>query len=37
MQMTVSIIIVNFNTRQLTTNCIRSIYEKTTGITFEII
>jgi len=35
--MEVSIIIVNYNTRVLTTNCIRSVYEKTKSVSFEII
>lgn len=35
--MDVSIIIVNYNTLQLTQNCIESIVEKTTGIEYEII
>lgn len=33
----VSIIIINYNTLDLTIDCIRSIYNKTFGITFEII
>lgn len=33
----VSIIIVNFNTKQLTLNCINSIFEYTTGVDFEVI
>ncbi|MFZ6012193.1 MAG: glycosyltransferase family 2 protein [Bacteroidota bacterium] len=33
----ISIIIINYNTFQLTCNCIRSIKEKTIGCTFEII
>lgn len=33
----VSIIIVNYNTCRLTENCIRSIYEKTKEISFEVI
>ena len=33
----VSIIIVNYNTKQLTINCINSIFKKTSDITFEII
>lgn len=35
--MDVSIIIVNYNTKQLTCQCIDSIYEKTNGVSFEII
>lgn len=35
--MDVSIIIVNFNTRELTHNCLASIFEKTEGIEFEVI
>jgi GT2 family glycosyltransferase len=35
--MDVSIIIVNYNTKELITNCIQSIYDKTTGIDYEII
>jgi len=35
--MDVSIIIVNFNTKQLLSNCINSVYEHTKDITFEII
>lgn len=35
--MDVSIIIVNFNTKQLTQNCINSVFEKTSNIFFEII
>ena len=33
----VSIIIINFNTFRLTTQCIESVYEKTQGISFEIV
>jgi GT2 family glycosyltransferase len=33
----VSIIIVNYNTYDLTCACIRSVYDKTTGIGFEVI
>jgi GT2 family glycosyltransferase len=33
----VSILIVHYKTLQLTTNCIRSIYEHTEGISFEVI
>lgn len=35
--MDVSIILVNYKTKDLTLNCIKSIYEKTTGVDFEII
>ena len=35
--MDVSIIIVNYNTKDLTSQCIDSIYEKTQGVRFEII
>ena len=35
--MDVSIIIVNYNTQELTLQCLRSVYEKTTGISFEVI
>ena len=35
--MDVSLIIVNYNTLQLTKDCINSVFEKTLGITFEII
>lgn len=35
--MDVSVIIVNYNTRQLTAECIDSVFEKTSGIDFEII
>lgn len=35
--MDVSVIIVNYNTKQLTKDCINSIIEKTAGITYEII
>src|SRR5574344_2782031 len=35
--MDVSIIIVNYNTCTLLRNCIRSIYDKTNGISFEIL
>ena len=35
--MDVSVIIVNYNTRTLTGECIDSIFEKTSGITFEVI
>jgi GT2 family glycosyltransferase len=33
----ISIIIINYNTFELTCNCIQSIYEKTKDLTFEII
>lgn len=32
----VSIIIVNYNTAQMTVDCIKSVYEKTNGLDFEI-
>ena len=35
--MDVSIIIVNYNTRQVTSNCIDSIIDKTQGLQYEII
>lgn len=35
--MDVSVIIVNYNTLQLTLNCINSIFQQTKGITFEVI
>lgn len=35
--MDVSVIIVNYNTRQMTSECIDSIFDKTDGVTFEII
>ena len=35
--MQVSIIIVNLNTFELTSNCIRSIYQKVNGLAYEII
>lgn len=35
--MDVSIIIVNYNTRELTLQCLKSIYEQTAGLEFEII
>lgn len=35
--MDVSVIIVNYNTRQMTSECIDSLFEKTFGIDFEII
>lgn len=35
--MQLSIIIINYNTFTLTSNCIASIYEKLTGVVFEII
>lgn len=37
MKMDVSIIIVNYNTKRLTSDCISSIVEKTQGISYEII
>lgn len=35
--MDISIIIINYNTFQLTNNCIKSVIEKTKGISYEII
>lgn len=35
--MNVSIIIVNYNTREITQNCIESIFQHTKGIDFEVI
>ena len=35
--MCVSIIIVNYNTKEITQNCINSIFEKTENISFEVI
>lgn len=35
--MDVSIIIINYNTRELTQNCINSIFEKSKNISFEVI
>lgn len=35
--MDVSIIIVNYNTKDLTRNCLRSVFEQTKGIDFEVI
>lgn len=35
--MDVSIIIVNYNTRDFTLQCLKSVYEKTIGISFEVI
>jgi GT2 family glycosyltransferase len=35
--MDVSIIIINYNTRELTQNCINSIFDKTKNISFEVI
>lgn len=37
MSIDLSIIIVNYNTFQLTCNCIRSLYEKIEGISFEVV
>lgn len=33
----VSVIIVNYNTRELLRNCLRSVFEKTEGVSFEVI
>ncbi len=35
--MDLSVVIVNYNTFELTAQCIRSVYEKTEGLTFEVI
>lgn len=35
--MDVSIIIVNYNTKQLLANCLATVFEKTKGVTFEVI
>lgn len=35
--MDISIIIVNYNTKQVTQNCLDSIFEKTEGVSYEII
>lgn len=35
--MNVSVIIVNYNTKELTKNCLASIFEKTKNIDFEVI
>ena len=35
--MDVSVIIVNYNTKQITTNCLDSIFEKTKDVEFEVI
>jgi N-acetylglucosaminyl-diphospho-decaprenol L-rhamnosyltransferase len=37
MQCDVSIIVVSFNTRMLTLDCLRSVYAQTSGISFEVI
>jgi len=34
--MDVSIVLVNYNTKQLTIDCLQSIYEKTYGVNFEV-
>ncbi len=33
----VSVVIVSYNTRDVTVECVRSVFEKTTGCTFEVI
>ena len=35
--MDVSVIIVNYNTKNLTADCIRSVIDKTSGVDYEII
>ena len=35
--MQLSIIIINYNTFQLTCNCIQSIFEKLTGLEYEVV
>ncbi len=35
--MKVSIILLNYNTFALTSNCVRSVIEKTKGVNYEII
>ena len=35
--MDVSIIIVNYNTKELTRNCLKSVFEQTKSISFEVI
>ncbi|MBP2283102.1 GT2 family glycosyltransferase [Flavobacterium sp. CG_23.5] len=37
MKITVSIVIVNYNTKDLLVSCIDSIYEKTEGLSFEVL
>lgn len=37
MSMDVSVIIVNYNTKELTRNCLKSVFEKTKGVNFEVI
>ena len=37
MRLDVSVIIVNYNTRDITRNCLQSVFEQTQGITFEVI
>lgn len=36
-ELDVSIIIVNYNTKELTRNCLKSVFDKTNGISFEVI
>ena len=33
----ISIVILNFNTKEVLINCLRSVYEQTSGIDFEVI
>lgn len=35
--MDISVIIVNYNTKQLLADCLATVFEKTTGVTFEVI
>lgn len=34
--MSVSIVLVSYNTEELTRNCLRSVYEKTDGLEFDV-
>ena len=35
--MDVSVVIVNYNTKELTENCINSVFAQTSGVSFEVI